>query len=87
MSKFLLWLQERIKRRTKTATPALISGLLADLTPSQTDLVVENIFLCQQLIVFFSRYEVLETSPKHRSASLLCWLLTPSAQNYEVKLN
>jgi hypothetical protein len=24
MSKFLLWLQERIKRRTKTATPALI---------------------------------------------------------------
>lgn len=47
----LLWLQERIKRWTKPATSTLISGLLSDLTRSQTDLVVENALLRQQLIV------------------------------------
>ena len=51
MGKILLWLQERIKHRTKPATSVLIIGLLLDLTRSHTDLVVENALLCQQLIV------------------------------------
>ena len=48
MSKFLHWLQERLKRWTK---PVLVSGYLSDLTRSRTDLVVENALLRQQLIV------------------------------------
>ena len=48
MSKFLLWLQERLKHGTK---PVLVSGYLSDLTRSRTDLVVENALLRQQLIV------------------------------------
>ena len=48
MSKFLLWLQERLKHWTK---PVLVSGYLSDLTRSRTDLVVENALLRQQLIV------------------------------------
>ena len=48
MSKFLLWLQERVKHWTK---PVLIIGILSDLTRSRTDLVVENAMLRQQLIV------------------------------------
>ena len=51
MSKFLKWLQERIKCWTKSATLALTSGLFSDLTRSHTDLVVENTLLRQQLIV------------------------------------
>ncbi len=51
MSKFLGWLQERIKRWIKPATPALIVGILSDLTRNHTDLVVENALLRQQLIV------------------------------------
>jgi len=34
MGKFLLWLQERIKRWIKPTTPALIIGILSDLTRS-----------------------------------------------------
>ena len=51
MGKILLWLQERIKRWMKSAISGLIIGLLSDLTRSRTDLVVENAFLRQQLIV------------------------------------
>ena len=51
MSKFLAWLQNRIKHWIKPAAPALISGLLSDLTRSRTDLIVENALLRQQLIV------------------------------------
>jgi putative transposase len=51
MSKFLHWLQERIKLWTRPATPGLIIGILSDLTRSRTDLVVENALLRQQLIV------------------------------------
>ena len=51
MGKILRWLQERIKHWTKPATPALIVGILSDLTRSHTDLVVENALLRQQLIV------------------------------------
>ncbi len=47
----LLWLHEHIRHWTKPATPALISGLLSDLTRSRADLVVENALLRQQLIV------------------------------------
>jgi hypothetical protein len=49
--KFLHWLQERINRWIKPATPALISGYLSDLTRNRTDLIVENALLRQQLIV------------------------------------
>jgi hypothetical protein len=35
----------------KTATPALISGLLSDITRERTDLIVENALLRQQLIM------------------------------------
>jgi hypothetical protein len=48
MSKFLHWLQERLKHWTK---PVLVSGYLSDLTRSRTDLIVENALLRQQLIV------------------------------------
>jgi putative transposase len=51
MGKFLLWLQERIKRWIKPATPVLVSGVLFDITRSRADLVVENALLHQQLIV------------------------------------
>jgi putative transposase len=51
IGKFLLWLQELIKRWLKPATPTLISGLLSDLPRSRTDLIVENALLRQQLIV------------------------------------
>jgi hypothetical protein len=51
IGKILDWLQERIKRWTKPATPVLITGILSDLTRSRTDLVVENALLRQQLIV------------------------------------
>ena len=51
MDKFLLWLQERIKRWTKPITPVLISGVLSDLTRSRSDLIVENALLRQQLII------------------------------------
>ena len=51
MGKFLLWLQERIKRWIKPATSVLIIGALSDLTRSRADLVVENALLRQQLIV------------------------------------
>ena len=42
MGKILRWLQERIKRWTKSATSALIIDVLLDLTRSRTDLDVEN---------------------------------------------
>jgi hypothetical protein len=45
MGKILHWLQERIKHWTKPATPALIVGILSDLTRRHTDLVVENALL------------------------------------------
>jgi putative transposase len=51
MGKFLSWLQERIKHWIKPATPVLVSGVLADITRSRTDLIVENALLRQQLIV------------------------------------
>ena len=51
MSKFLRWLQERVKLWTKPATSVLIIGALSDLTRSHADLVVENALLRQQLIV------------------------------------
>jgi hypothetical protein len=51
MKKFLSWLQAPIKSWIKPATPVLIIDLLSDLTPSRTDLIVENALLCQQLII------------------------------------
>jgi len=51
MGKIFDWLQERIKHWTKPATLPLIPGLLSDLTRSRADLMVENVLLCQQLIV------------------------------------
>ncbi len=51
MSKFLGWLQERIKHWTKPASSVQIIRILSDLTRSHTDLFVENAFLRQQLIV------------------------------------
>ncbi len=87
MSKFHLWLQERIKRRTKPATPALISELLADLPLSRTDLVIENTFLCQQLIVFFFTLRSSGNKPYTSFSQTPVLATYPSAQNYEVKLN
>jgi putative transposase len=51
MSKFLSWLQERIKSWIKPATPVLIIDLLSDLTHSRTELIVENALLRQPLII------------------------------------
>ena len=38
----IFWLQQRIKDWTKPVTSLLIPGLLADLTRSRSDLIVEN---------------------------------------------
>ena len=57
MGKILHWLQERIKHWTKPAIPALIPGLLSDLTSSRADLVVENALLRQQLIILKRQVE------------------------------
>jgi putative transposase len=51
MSKFLLWLQGRIQHWIKPAPPTLISGLLSDLPRNRAELLLENAFLRQQLIV------------------------------------
>jgi len=51
MGKCLSWLQERIRHWIKPATATLICGLLSDLPRSGTDLLVENAYLRQQLIV------------------------------------
>ncbi len=45
------WFQQRIKLWSRPATLSLISGFVADLTRSRSDLVVENALLRQQLIV------------------------------------
>ncbi len=47
----LHWLRERIKFWTKPATSALTIATLLDLIRSRTDLVLENAWLPQQLIV------------------------------------
>jgi len=47
MGKFLLWLQERLKRWTKPAALPLTPGLLLDITRSHTDLIVENAMMRQ----------------------------------------
>jgi len=51
MKKFLFWLQERIKSWITPAAPVLIIDLLSDLAHSRTELIVENVLLCQQLII------------------------------------
>jgi hypothetical protein len=51
MSKFLGWLNERIKYWTKPASSVLIISTLLDLTRNRTDLVIENALLRQQLII------------------------------------
>ena len=51
IGKFLGWLQKPLKHWTKPASSAHIIGILSDLTRNRTDLVVENAFLRQQLIV------------------------------------
>ena len=51
MGKILRRLQERIKHCIKPATSVLIIGILAYLTRSHPDLVVENALLRHQLIV------------------------------------
>jgi len=47
----LFWFQQCIKHWTKPSTAVLISALLADVTRSRSDLIMENAFLRQQLIV------------------------------------
>lgn len=47
MGKILLWLQGRTKLWTKPEPSVLIIHTLLDLTRSRTDLVVENVLLCQ----------------------------------------
>jgi hypothetical protein len=67
MSKFLGWLQERIKHWT-TPSSVLIIGTLSDLTRSRTNLVIENALLGQQLIVLNRQIKrVLATSFIHHS--------------------
>jgi hypothetical protein len=48
---FWTHLGSQLKQWTKPATAALVRGTIADLTRSQTDLLVENAILRQQLIV------------------------------------
>ena len=40
ISKFLLWLEQLIKHWIKPSTPALVAGVLLDLSRSRIDLVV-----------------------------------------------
>ncbi len=57
LSKFLGWLKERIKHWTKTASSVQIIGILSDLTRSQTDLVIENALLRQELIILKRQFK------------------------------
>ena len=62
----LHWLQQHIKHWTKPATAVLIGGLLADVTRSRSDLIVENALLRQQLIVLHRQIKRPQLSHRER---------------------
>ncbi len=68
---FLHWFQHSIKHWIKPATPALISGLLTDLTRSRNDLIVENALLRQQLIVLDRQIKRPQLTNRDRSLFVL----------------
>ncbi len=47
----MTWLESRLKQWTKPATSKQVIGTLADLKRSKRELIAENMFLRQQLVV------------------------------------
>ncbi len=72
----LHWLQQRIKHWTKPATALLIPGLLADVTRSRSDLIVENALLRQQLIVLHRQIKRPQLTNRDRFLFVLLARLT-----------
>jgi hypothetical protein len=72
----LHWLQQHIKHWTKPATAVLIPGLLADVTRSRSDLIVENALLRQQLIVLHRQIKRPQLTNRDRKLFALLACLT-----------
>jgi putative transposase len=60
------YLNERYKQWTKPDTESLVTGTLMDATRSKGDLIAENAFLRQQLIVFKRQTPRPSLTPKDR---------------------
>ena len=68
---FLFQFQQKIKHWAKPTTRSMISGVISDLTRSQSDLIVENALLRLQLIVL--RRQV--TRPVFNQHDRFCFVL------------
>jgi hypothetical protein len=64
-------LNERYKQWTKPDTESLVTGTLMDATRSKRDLIAENAFLRQQLIVFKRQTPRPSLTPKDRGLLVL----------------
>ena len=64
-------LEERFKQWTKPDTGSLVMGTLTDMTRSKRDLIAENAFLRQQLIVLKRQTPRPQLTPKDRGLLLL----------------
>jgi hypothetical protein len=64
-------LNERYKQWTQPDTESLITGTLMDATRSKRDLIAENAFLRQKLIVFKCQTPRPSLTPKDRGAGQL----------------
>jgi putative transposase len=51
MQQAVVWLETRFKRCLKPGTSQQVMGTLADLKRTKCELIAENMFLCQQLIM------------------------------------
>lgn len=63
--------EARVKAWTKPATDSLIGGAVADLVKSKEQLIVENAFLCQQVIVLKRQVARPQLTAKDRSLLVL----------------
>jgi hypothetical protein len=60
------WLDERFKPWTKTDTDSRVTGTLIDVTRSKRDMIAENAFLRQQLMVLTRQTPRPSLTPKDR---------------------
>src|ERR1700690_1319871 len=72
----LHWLQQHIKHWTIPASSVLILSLLADVTRSRSDLIVENALLRQQLIVLHRQIKRPQLTNRDRKLFVLLARLT-----------
>jgi hypothetical protein len=63
--------EAHVKAWTKPATASLIGGAAADLVKSKPELIVENAFLRQQLIVVTRQVKQPKLTPKDRGLRVL----------------